>query len=132
MVSGDGGGIVVRIIGGGGDDQLINASSLGGRFNRFYDSRGDNEFLKGAGARVSERPFKRPPSKDQAHKFGLDWGGRNMTLPFLYYTPDLGLLFGVWSYFERYGFRKVPYTSRYAINVGFSTNAVEPVFAFDS
>ena len=55
-----------------------------------------------------------------------------MTLPFLYYTPDLGLLFGVWSYFERYGFRKVPYTSKYAINVGFSTNAVEPVFAFDS
>ena len=132
VVIGDGGGIVVRLIGGGGDDQLINESSLGGRFNRFYDSRGDNEFLKGAGARVNERPFKRPPSKDLAHQFGLDWGGRSMTLPFLFYTPDLGILFGVKSNVERYGFRKVPYTSKYAINVGFSTKAVEPIVAFDS
>jgi len=81
---------------------------------------------------VSERPFKRPPSKDLAHKFGLDWGGRSMTLPFVFYTPDLGLLFGVRSDIQRYGFRKVPYTSRYALNVGFSTAAVEPRIAFDS
>ena len=61
-VQGVSGQILVRIDGGGGDDQLINSSSAGSGKTRFYDARGDNTFVTGAGANVNERPFERPPS----------------------------------------------------------------------
>ncbi|MEE8250913.1 MAG: hypothetical protein V3R24_04155, partial [Gemmatimonadales bacterium] len=132
VISGVNGRITIRVIGGGGNDELINTSEAGGGRTRFYDSRGNNQFVTGRGAGIDRRPFERPPARDQAHKFALDWGGITVALPFITFSPDLGLYFGSVGYRENYGFRNPPYSSRHGFNAGFATDPLKPLVSLSS
>ncbi len=129
-VCGAAGRIVVRVDGGGGDDRFENMSQSGAGKTAFYDSRGDNTFDRGQGARVDERRYERPPAKDQAHKNALDWGGRAVTLPLFGYGPDPGLYIGWIGSFDRYGYRKDPFKVRHSLGLGLVTNGPEPIVGY--
>ena len=130
-VQGEGARIMVRIDGGGGDDQLVNSSSAGSGKTRFYDARGDNTFVLGVGAHVNERPFDRPPSQNQLHEFGFDWGSRGLGYPIVMANPDLGLYMGYSRGVEQFGFRKVPFSARHSFQVGVATSGWKALAAYD-
>lgn len=129
-VLGGRGAVTVRIVGGDGDDTFVNRSRAGGGRTRFYDSSGDNTFVDGPGARTSTRPYTRPPARDQAHQYALDWGGRLIALPFFSYDPDLGVFVGALGDLERYGFRKSPYAAHHTVRAGIATGVVAPKIAW--
>ncbi|MGD2134994.1 MAG: BamA/TamA family outer membrane protein [Gemmatimonadales bacterium] len=126
VVLGGAGDVTVRIVGGDGDDAFVNRSRAGGRRTRYYDAAGANTFVRGPGARVDTRPYSRPPSRDLAHRYALDWGGRLIALPFFSYDPDLGVFVGALADVERYGFRKHPYTAHHTASAGLATGVVAP------
>ena len=130
VVRGQEGRVTVHIIGGSGSDQLVNASRVGAGRTRFYDARGDNEFDRGVGAQVHEEKFERPPSKTDAHRYGLDWGSSRLTLPTAVFSSDLGVVVGGTTSLERYGFRKVPYSQRHMLRAGFATGAGAFLFSY--
>ncbi len=69
--------IKVRVDGGGGDDTFVNASRAGSGKTEFYDYRGQNRFEKGNGAKVNQRPYKRPPGSEALNtKYALNWASR--------------------------------------------------------
>ena len=130
-VRGDRARIMVRIDGGGGDDQLINSSRAGAAKTRFYDARGDDLFVVGDGAEVSERPFERPPAQNGEHEFGFDWGSRGRGSPIAAFSPDLGLFVGYSRSLERFGFRKVPFQGRHAFQLGVATARQQVLGTYD-
>ena len=68
--------IVVRVVGGYDDDVL--ADSAGGGATHFYDSDGENEFVRTRGTHVSERPWREPTVANGMRIWGSwrpDWGG---------------------------------------------------------
>jgi hypothetical protein len=125
------GKITVRVDGGGGDDTFINSSQTGGGKTRFYDSKGDNTFEEGKGAKVDESKFRRPPAKLPNYKYAFDWGKNVITLPIVAASPDLGAYFGLISSREYYGYRKAPFKSRHMVNLGMATKGPEPMIAYD-
>ncbi len=130
-VFGQKGHITVRVIGGPGNDRFVNTSWTGAKGTRFYDANGDNVFVTGRGARINRDAYERPASSDRAHKYALDWGGRNITAPFFTYDPDLGLFFGGYHNVKRFGFRKDPYTAQHVVRGGFATAEAEPHLSYD-
>lgn len=121
--------ITLRIDGGGGDDTFINASNSGAAKVRFYDSRGKNQFEKGNGARINERPYDRPPSKITLSRYALDWGRTTFTFPVITTNPDIGVYVGGQNTFQYFGYRKHPYASRHTFGAGGASNGLRP-FAF--
>lgn len=124
-----GGGITIRILGGGADDVLIDES--GGV--RFYDTSGDNEFIRGPGTRVDERPYEHrgpeyPPSQPPR-----DWGMHYRFPAFFGFAPDVGLLLGISAERFTYGFRTWPYRSRIRLtgSVGLAAAALRAQFDVD-
>ncbi len=129
-VTGASGRIVVRVNGGAGDDRFVNSSTAEAGKTRFYDWRGQNEFVVGIGAKVDVRPWDRPPARDQAHKFALDWGGRRLAYPLFSYAPDPGLFFAMSLQSENYGYRKHPFRTRHTVVAGLITNGPEPIVGY--
>ncbi len=126
-VLGGSGRINVRIDGGGGDDTFVNASRSGARRTHFYDFLGGNRFDKGAGARVDERPFERPPGAGGTNmKFALDWGHDVTLFPGVSVSPDLGAYVGFTGTRENYGWRKVPFSTRHTVHLGLASNGPIP------
>lgn len=126
-VRGGSGKITVRIDGGGGNDTFVNASRAGAGKTRFYDQRGENQFEKGSGASIDQRPFERPHGAETSNdKYALDWGTRVTTFPIVHVTPDLGAYVGIMSTRERYGWRKVPFSARHTIQLGLASNGPLP------
>lgn len=130
-ILGANGRIGLRIDGGAGDDRFVNSSQAGSGKMHFYDSRGDNEFERGSGAKVNQREYERPPAKDLAHKDALDWGGRSIGFPLLGYSPDPGLFMAAEYNVERYGYRKHPYKVRHRFLAGLVTNGPEPILGYE-
>ncbi|MDE2828878.1 MAG: hypothetical protein OXN20_02030 [Gemmatimonadota bacterium] len=124
-ISGTKGQIAVRIDGGGGDDTLTNASQSGTSKTRFYDYRGKNQFAKGKGAKIDERPYKRPPARILRAKYALDWGGQPFTLPIIRVSPDLGMFVSVHHSRQYFGYRKDPFSSQHSFTVGSAFNLLE-------
>jgi hypothetical protein len=114
-------GMIVRIIGGGGDDVLLDSSRVaGGRRTVFHDSRGDNRFEPGRGARVDTRAW------DEAEPEGLfgnapsprDWGSSfSLASPTAGWRPGVGPVVGVGPVWTRYGFRRRPHAERRAVQL---------------
>ncbi len=129
-VTGTSGSIVVRVDGGAGDDRFVNSSMSDARKTRFYDWRGENDFLVGTGAKVDVRPWGRPPARDQAHKFALDWGGRRLAYPLFSYAPDPGLFFAIRFNSENYGYRRDPFRTQHTVIAGLITNGPEPIAGY--
>ncbi len=122
--------INLRIDGGAGNDRFVNSSAAVAGKTHFYDSRGDNQFETGRGAKVNQREYDRPPSRDLAHKDALDWGGRSLGFPLLGYAPDPGLLLAAEYNVERFGYRRDPYKARHEFLAGLVTNGPEPILGY--
>ena len=124
------GRIAVHINGGGGDDSFTNASRAGASKTRFYDYRGKNRFVKGNGAKINERPYKRPPGRVSLARYTLDWGMETFMFPTITVNPDLGMF--VWARYGRqyFGYRKDPFSSRHSFGVGIATNGIEPFVSY--
>ena len=129
-ISGTKGQIVVRIDGGGGDDTLTNASQSGASKTRFYDYRGKNQFAKGKGAKIDERPYKRPPARILRARYALDWGMQAGTIPIVITNPDLGVFVGAINHRQYFGYRKDPFSSQQFFNVGVASNGLIPFFSY--
>ena len=118
-VIGERAGIKVHVDGGGGDDAFANNSRAGRRMTRFYDARGQNRF-EDERAHVNERRYRRPrnDSAIQHDVYNLDWGNSSGLQPVVQYTSDIGVYTGLRYNRLNYGYRKAPYASRHAIDVG--------------
>lgn len=132
-ISGAKGRITVRIDGGGGDDTFTNASKTGASKTWFYDYRGKNRFVKGKGAKIDESPYKRPPPQirlpDQT-RYAMDWGRETFTYPMITVNPDLGVFLKGHSSLQYFNFRKYPYASKHAIDLGLATNGLNPFVSY--
>ncbi len=130
-ISGTKGQIVVRIDGGGGDDTLTNSSDASKI--RFYDSRGKNRFAKGKGAKIDERPYKRPPARILRARYALDWGMQAVTAPIIRVNPDMDVFVGVTYHRQYFGYRKDPFSSQHFFKVGLAKdNDLEGIKPFVS
>jgi hypothetical protein len=126
--------IVLHIVGGGGDDVLIDSSSVRGarRQTRFYDSRGDNEFVAGSRTTVDQRELTRDVETERfaapepTGPFGLhsrNWGQWWRPVIWTGWEPDVGLFLGGGTAVYTYGFRKVPYKYRLTVRGGYAFGA---------
>ena len=111
VVEGSGSEILVRIIGGGGDDRLEDR----GRDGRtaFYDSEGDNRFVRGPDTVVDQREY-RGIEPDLAPNAPIirDWGAEfSPFTPFVDWRPFPDLVVGGGPTWTRYGFRRYPWAS---------------------
>ncbi|MCE2431667.1 MAG: hypothetical protein J4F29_01905 [Candidatus Latescibacteria bacterium] len=130
-ISGTKGQIVVRIDGGGGDDTLTNSSA--GSKIRFYDYRRKNQFAKGKGAKIDERPYKRPPARLLRARYALDWGGQTATAPIIRVNPDLDVFLGMTYHRQYFGYRKDPFSSQHFFKIGLAKdNDLEGIKLFAS
>ena len=129
-ISGGEGRITLRIDGGGGDDSFANSSRAGASKTRFYDSRGENRFIKGEGAKVDESPYKRPPAPVLRARYALDWGLQTMAFPIFMATPDLGVFVGGVASRQYFGYRKDPFASSHSLNAGLAVHRLEPFVAY--
>ena len=129
-ISGTKGRIAVRIDGGGGDDTFTNSSEAGTSKTGFYDFRGKNRFVKGKGAKIDERSYKRPPAQISLARYALDWGMEPQILPIIKVTPDLGVFMRVRYSRKYFGFRKDPFSSRHSFGVGLATNGLKPFASY--
>ena len=129
--SGTKGRIAVRIDGGGGNDTFTNSSEVGTSKTTFYDSRGKNRFVKGKGASIDERPYKRPHGSHTPNaRYALDWGLQTITLPILMANPDLGVFVGGFGIRHYFGYRKNPFSSSHSFNAGLAINRLKPVVSY--
>ncbi len=135
-VVGEEGSITVRVDGGGGSDTFINSSEAGASRTRFHDHRGDNVFTRGSGARIDERPYRRPPSPGGSGtptnlRFALDWGMMGRTHPIVQANPDVGVLVRMLHSRTYFGFRKDPYASRHTFDVGLASRDYKPFASYE-
>jgi hypothetical protein len=121
--------ITLRIDGGPGDDTLVNSSRAGRGRTRFYDFQGENQVQKGRGVYVDRRPFGRPGGT-MNKRFAPDWGVAALTLPSLSASPDHGLVAGLVSTRQYFGWRKVPYASSHRVDLGLATDGARPIAAY--
>ena len=129
-IAGAKGRIAVRIDGGGGDDSSTNSSQASAAKTRFYDYRGKNRFAKGKGAKIDERPYKRPPSPILRARYALDWGMQAIAFPILIANPDLSVFVGGRGSRHYFGYRKNPFSSRHSFNAGLALNRLKPSIAY--
>lgn len=130
------GRITVRIDGGGGSDTFTNTSEAGASRTRFYDHRGENVFVKGRGASIDERPYRRPPASTQPRRpstadYALDWGGEAATYPVVWADPDLGVFVRMLHGRTNFGFRKGPFASRHSLAVGIASRGYKPLVSYE-
>lgn len=109
--------ILVRVIGGGGDDAFEDRSRVPGTRTAFYDSRGDNRFVTGRGTRVDRRPYEEPEHTrgnltDPPRTWG---GGGSLFSPTVGWRSNVGPVIGGGPAGTRYGFRRHPYASKWAL-----------------
>lgn len=124
LVTGPGDGpIKVRIIGGGGDDVLEDRTGSA----RFYDHRGDNDFITASGTSVDEKPWDQPEAPE-GFRFGRAWapdygGERALFSPAVDYGEGAGVIIGGGPSLTRYGFRRLPYRLRANFDVLYATRS---------
>lgn len=135
-IAGGEGRIAVRVDGGGGSDTFTNASDAGASRTRFYDSRGENVFVKGSGASIDERPYERPPANTQPRRpstarYALDWGGEAASYPLVWADPDLGVFARLIHSRTYFGYRKNPFASRHTLAVGLASEGYKPFASYE-
>ena len=125
-VTGEGGGVTVRVIGGGGDDRFVNT---GGGSAAFYDTRGTNGAVGGG---LDARPYRAIDDTTNATALPhRDWGNRTFSYPIVSLGPDAGLIVGWGGEFTRWGFRKKPYSSRFQVTAAVATGAATGLVLID-
>ena len=102
--------IIVRLIGDAGADFF--ADSAGGGATYFYDSEGDNVFIKARGTQVSEKTWDAPEPVfgfSPGTAWRPDWGKSKGWRPVVQHLQGAGIVLGVGPRFRSYGFRRLPY-----------------------
>ena len=107
--------ITVRAIGGKGDDAFDDPGKNGKV--HFYDESGESTAI---GHGVDTKPWPKPPVGEVGPR---DWGSKRQFATLVAGGPDIGILFGASASFFRYGFRKVPYSSKWRFRLGYATSA---------
>ncbi len=114
--------IKVRVIGGPGDDILADSTSGSGV--RFYDDKGDNEFIEAGKTKVSEREWD-PPSQGAGTRFDApwrpDWGKTIGFGPTAGFVHGGGLILGFGPRYKSQGFRRLPHRIDASANALIST-----------
>lgn len=118
-VTGTGSGITVRVLGEAGSDVLIDSTRSGK--NRFYDDPDGLSKTSGIAQHVERKPYHPPRTANPKSPPPRDWGTRWQANIWASAGPDIGLFFGGGQTFTTYGFRKVPFSSRHKVRVGFAT-----------
>ena len=118
-VRGDGGsGIKLRVVGGRGDDVFQVEDSR--RALDLYDSEGQNTVSGSSAGGLDNRDFDEWVWSEEDRDQPRDWGGRTLPIFASLYNSDMGLFIGTGVRFERYGFRKTPFSSGFDLTGGFS------------
>ncbi len=107
--------ITVRVIGGKGKDTFSDPAGNGKV--HFYDESGTST---ATGHGVDTRAWPDPPVGVVGPR---DWGTRHAYAGLFAGGPDIGVLFGGSATYFRYGFRKVPYSSKWRFRLGYATSA---------
>ena len=107
--------ITVRAIGGKGDD-VFDDPGKNGKVH-FYDESGTSTAV---GHGVNTKDWPKPAPGDVGPR---DWGARHAYTALVAGGPDIGVLFGGTASYFRYGFRKVPYSSKWRLRLGYATSA---------
>lgn len=111
-------GIVVRVVGGGGDN-VLNDSTSGRGKTRLYDEGKTPAERYEPDSAFNRLPWLHalgtllPPSKD--------WGKKNAPVAMLGTGRGLGIVPGLGYRWTKYGFRRVPYLSTFAVTGEYST-----------
>ncbi len=110
--------VLVRVIGGGGDDVFEDRGRAWGTRTAFYDSRGDNRFVAGAGTRVDRRPYEEPEhTRGNLTDPPRTWGGSSSYFsPTVAWRSNVGPVVGGGPGGTRYGFRRHPYATRWSLH----------------
>lgn len=116
--------IRIRIIGGGSDDVLTDVT--GGDGVAFYDHRGDNTLRIAGRTSIHTDDWDDPDPgfQDPPGARPRDWGSWGFAYPSVSYQPDIGLLLGGMFVHYGYGFRRLPWKSRFAAGGAVSTSGV--------
>ena len=107
--------ITVRAIGGKGED-VFDDPGKNGKVH-FYDEGGTSTAV---GHGVNTKDWPKPEPGDVGPR---DWGARHAYAALVAGGPDIGVLFGGTASYFRYGFRKVPYSSKWRLRLGYATEA---------
>jgi hypothetical protein len=107
--------ITVRAIGGKGEDVFLDPAKNGKV--HFYDENGPST---ATGHGVDTKAWPDPPPGVVGPR---DWGTRHAYAGLFAGGPDIGVLFGGSATYFRYGFRKVPYSSKWRFRLGYATSA---------
>ena len=107
LITGEGKGPLVRLIGGSGRDTLIDESAR--KNSKFYDV-GQN--LVAIGRSVDRRRYEQPSDTDPLAFQERDWGSLYLIVPRLGFNSDLGLVAGLGVERWSFGFRRQPYAVR--------------------
>lgn len=113
---------LVRVIGGGGHNVYVDSTAGGiGSRVRYYDASPLAETQPAMG--IDRRRYMPPPTRRGWIDPPRDWGRRWRPLPWVSYTPDVGLFLGGGPELERYGFRQHPYAYRMSLIVGYAVGS---------
>lgn len=119
--------IKVRVIGGPGDDILADSTSGSGV--RFYDDKGDNQFIEAGKTKVSEREWD-PPAQGAGTRFDApwrpDWGGKTGFGPTADFAHGGGLVLGFGPRYKTNGFRRLPHRVEASANALLATGNGRP------
>lgn len=126
VVTGEGGqGILVRVIGGNGHNVLLDAGDVRGSRTRFYDAGRVDGIEYPADSFKSHKAFNRRPllpAYGELLPAQRDYGLSVRPTFGIRTGRDLGLVPQVGIVRTEYGFRTIPYRSRVALEVGYSTS----------
>jgi hypothetical protein len=114
-------GIGLRIVTGGGRNLVVD--STGADRVRVYDDSASTAIVATGSVSHTRRPFTSPVPANSPLAIHRDWGALMGFQPWFEIGPEIGLLVGGGPVVTKYGFRKVPYASRYAVRAAYATGA---------
>ena len=85
--------------------------------------------MQGTGTRRVDRSPSRPYSWFE-ESYDLDWGSETLSLPGIGYDSDRGVLPIVGLRYTRYGFGRLPYSSRYELRAGWAFTHSKPIIEY--
>ena len=121
VLTGRGGGPLLRVIGGGGSDHVAD-SSLGGPVE-IYDPDADTRSEGVHRHGIDRRPYADYLVSDSTRWPPRDWGTMWRPTLWLNVEPEVGLFLGGGAVRYGFGFRRAPYASKTQLRVGYGTSA---------
>jgi len=138
-------GILIRIISGKGKDSIIDSSKVNGHFlsitpfrsaekkTRIYDAGKKTKIVYGPGTSYDNTKTPIPETLEEKYRpLQRDRSSESFFYPIITLSSDNGFLFGGGGIISSYGFRDVPYASRYSISAQYATGPNNGAIHFSS